>query len=68
MADAHSNVLVLGHSFSRHLRDWSFWNNCMNLNLDRSRVTVFWHGTWAVFGVLVPNFGTWAYISCECVR
>ena len=23
---------------------------------------------WAVFGVLVPNFGTWAYISCECVR
>ena len=45
MADAHSNVLVLGQSFSRHLQDWSFRNNCLNLNLDRSRVTVFWHGT-----------------------
>ena len=40
MAHAHSDVLVIGHSFSRHLRDWSFQNNCMNLNLDRSRVTV----------------------------
>ena len=45
MADALSNDLVIGHSFSRHLRDWSFRNNCMNLNLDRSRVTVFWQGT-----------------------
>ena len=45
MADALSNVLVIGHWFSRHLRDWSFRNNCMNLNLDRSRVTVFWQGT-----------------------
>ena len=45
MAGAHINVLVLGHSFSRRLRDRAFNHRCLNLNLDRTRVTVFWQGT-----------------------
>ena len=38
------NVLLMGHSFVRRLRGWSFDNQRLNLNLDRNRVSVFWHG------------------------
>ena len=46
VADASNqlNVLTMGHSFVRRLRDWSFDNEKLNLNLDRNRVSVFWHG------------------------
>jgi len=38
------NVLILGHSFSRRLRDWCVRNGKTNLNLDPQRVCVFWYG------------------------
>ena len=44
MATPLVQVLILGHSFTRRLRDWSYEHSCLNLNLDRDRVTVFWHG------------------------
>ena len=46
VADASNrmNVLLMGHSFVRRLRDWSFDNQRLNLNLDRNRVSVYWHG------------------------
>ena len=46
VADASNrlNILIMGHSFVRRLRDMSFDNQRLNLNLDRNRVSVFRHG------------------------
>ena len=45
-ADAPGNlhVMCMGHSFVRSLRDWAFTHQNMNLNLDRSSISVLWHG------------------------
>ena len=40
----HFNVLALGHSFTRRLRDWCICNGIYNLNLNSSQMTVFVHG------------------------
>ena len=45
MIDSHVNTLIVGHSFSRRLRNWAFHHGCLNLNLDRNRLTVFWQST-----------------------
>ena len=46
------NVMVFGDSFVRRLRDWAFSNRHLNLNLDESRLSVYWHGLGG--GVITP--------------
>lgn len=37
-------VVILGHSFTRRLRDWSVTERKSNMNLDPQRIQVIWHG------------------------
>ena len=38
------NFLILGHSFTRRLQSWCVEHKLGNLNLDCSRIQIFWHG------------------------
>ena len=49
------NVMLMGHSFVRRLRNWAFDHQKLNLNLDRNRVSVFWHGVGGGFVVRPSN-------------
>ena len=40
----NTNVLILGHSFTRRLQKWCVDNHRINLNLDSNTFQVFWHG------------------------
>ena len=39
------NYLILGHSLTKRLQSWCFQNDLANLNLDRTRIQIYWHGT-----------------------
>ena len=52
-AIAQCTVAVIGHSFVRHLKEWTVANNVYNMNLDSSRVQVFLHG---VGGAVVTKY------------
>lgn len=39
------NYLLLGHSFTKRLQFWCFQNDLPNMNIDRERIEIFWHGT-----------------------
>lgn len=45
--------MVFGDSFIRRLRDWAFSNLHLNLNLESSRLSVYWHG---LGGVVITPF------------
>ena len=49
------NVMLMGHSFVRRLRNWAFDHQKLNLNLDRNRVSVFGHGVGGGFVVRPSN-------------
>ena len=44
MAQGHMNALIIGHSFTRRLRDWAALNHLSTLNIDTQRVSTIWHG------------------------
>ncbi|WAQ99023.1 hypothetical protein MAR_023396 [Mya arenaria] len=39
-----AGVLIIGHSFTRRLSSWCVQNGQANMNIDSSRLQVFWHG------------------------
>lgn len=39
-----SNILILGHSFTKRLQRWCVENHRINMNLDHNRFQVYWHG------------------------